>query len=223
MPGRDAGTGGVTGKPKKRGGRPRGLTPGTVTKFKDGTRSRLGLPAKLPQNRLITYAISKVPGGKHAFFDYARQSGIDSIKSVVAAWDALSNTDKRYATVEDLCEKVGVIPRLFFAEVTAIAIEMNNDVSNLVAAAFQPRIVEKSIKTALTTDGFKDREMQLQHSGFAPTPKGSTINVIAAAQAKAAAGAGNENEAGVPDFESLMMSNVAVLRGDEVDNVTEKG
>ncbi len=79
----------------------------------------------------------------------------------------------------------------------ATAFQRNLDVATLLAAVYQPHVVERSIREALKSRGVDDRRLLLTHGGFLPLPKGATINVAAIAGAQASASGKSK---GLPDF-----------------------
>lgn len=143
--------------------------------------------------------------------ELARLSGAEMVKTVVAEWDTYSQTKREYTSLDQLCDRVGVPPADFLSHVVKSAFLANTDLSNILLATAQPRILAKSIKNALLQKGFKDREMLLQATGL--VPKGGGIHVSANAQAiagaKAAAGALGS---GLPSFESEMQRTAEAVR-----------
>jgi hypothetical protein len=174
---------------------------------------------KMPFKGNLSFAISKIPGGKHTFLEFARMSENAEVKNLVAKWDSLKIADKQKCSIDDLCNAMGMRPLDLLKEVTGIAYEYNTDLSNFIAAVAQPRVVEAGIKKAMKPDGVDDRRMLHQHSGFIPSPKGPSITVNASAQAAAAAKTtvqGDDN--GLPDFEQSSRTTVSAIRGDESTN-----
>lgn len=166
----------------------------------------------------LTYAISRIPGGKVTFLEYARLSVNEKVKALLALWDGMNLKTKKDTSIESLCDRVELPPVDLLKEVTGLAYEYNTDLSNFIAAVAQPRVVEAGIKKALKMDGVDDRRMLHQHSGFIPTPKGPSINIGVNASAQAAAAAKNTvqgDESGLPDFETDVSRTVGVIRGDD--------
>lgn len=145
------------------------------------------------------------------FMELARLSDAEMVKAVVAEWDGYSQTRREYTSLDQLCDRVGVAPADFLSHVVKSAFLANTDLSNILLATAQPRIVAKAIKNALLQKGFKDREMLLQASGI--VPKGGGIHVSANAQAiagaKAAAGSVGS---GLPSFEDEMQRTAEAVR-----------
>jgi hypothetical protein len=94
------------------------------------------------------------------------------------AWDALgASEDSSAATADDLCEQIGLSPLDLLKAVAEATLRFSMYTARLRAAVAMPSIVERSIEVALTDQGVADRRMQLQHSGFLPTPAGSQTNI----------------------------------------------
>lgn len=94
------------------------------------------------------------------------------------AWDALGDNEQLSAAAADaVCEQIGLAPLDLLKAVADATIRFAMYTARLRAAVAMPSIVERSIEVALTHQGVADRKMQLQHSGFLPTPAGSQTNI----------------------------------------------
>jgi hypothetical protein len=94
------------------------------------------------------------------------------------AWDALEVSEQLSAAAADaVCEQIGLAPLDLLKAVADATIRFAMYTARLRAAVAMPSIVERSIEVALTDQGVADRKMQLQHSGFLPTPAGSQTNI----------------------------------------------
>jgi hypothetical protein len=135
----------------------------------------LGLDRLPPINPLAVKAI-QVVGSKRRFIEYARLSDDKDVRTLVKTWDGVSPSDRQVLSISDLCAATGLRFSKLLGEVTAQAFEHNSDVSRLIAAVNQPRVVQASIRSAtrLGPDGVKDRQMLLAHSGFLPVPKSAS-------------------------------------------------
>ncbi len=130
---------GITVAPKKKsqfGVKP----PASVSNTSGGARRRLGLvgpsPPKRPLRAPLTRVALQLRGGKHTFMEIARHVKSERIQEVVRRWDALSRTDRRYISLDTLCEAVGVPAGEFLRAVISAAFEQNYDLSRLIAAIF---------------------------------------------------------------------------------------
>lgn len=216
----DGGAGSPEAQEPKRLKQPRKVSSGVkeketaIAKVSGGKTSLATLPFK----GTLKYAASMLPGGKTTFLEYARLSVDPKVKELIHRWDTLSHSQKARVTLDDLCIAVDVPPVDLLKEVAGIAFSMNVDISNLIAAIHQPRVVDRTIKAAMRADGVDDRRMLHQHSGFLPAPRGAQINVSTTVSAQAAAAAKNTvqgEESGLPDFENDAAQTVSALRGDE--------
>jgi hypothetical protein len=163
---------------------------------------------KLPFQGTLAYAASRLPGGKHAFMEYARLCTEERIKALVHRWESLSPSDQRRVSLEELCVACEVDPPELVGAVAAAAFRFNSDVSTLIAAVAHPKVVEASIDRALQPDGIHDRKMLFQHSAFVPVPASSTINVNNLMLSKVAMA----EISGLPDFSDTIMETADVVR-----------
>jgi hypothetical protein len=193
-----------------------------VGKSKAALATKLGIEkeklATLPFKGTLAYATSKITGGKHTFIEFARHSKNEKIMSAVHKWDSLSKVEKGRTSLDMLCTSVDIPPADLLKEVTGIAYELNTDISNFIAAAYQPQVVTAGVKRAMQRDGVDDRRMLYQHSNFIPTNKGTNIAIGVNASAQAAAAAKNTvqgDESGLPDFETDTIRTIASVRGDD--------
>jgi len=93
-------------------------------------------------------------------------------------WDALEVSEQLSAAAADaVCEQIGLASLDLLKAVADATIRFSMYTARLRAAVAMPSIVERSIEVALTDQGVADRKMQLQHSGFLPTPAGSQTNI----------------------------------------------
>jgi hypothetical protein len=107
----------------------------------------------------------------------ARTSDSGAARFLVA-WDALEVSEQLSAAAADaVCEQIGLAPLDLLKAVADATIRFSMYTARLRAAVAMPSIVERSIEVALTDQGVADRKMQLQHSGFLPTPAGSQTNI----------------------------------------------
>lgn len=143
---------GVTVAPKKK--LQFGVKPlASVSNTSGGARRRLGLvgpsPPKRPFRAPLTCVALQLRGGKRTFMGIARHVKSERIQEVVRRWDALSRTDRRYISLDTLCEAVGVPPGEFLRAVISAAFEQNYDLSRLIAAIFDPDRLARHLVEAL--------------------------------------------------------------------------
>lgn len=126
-------------------------------------------------------------------------------------WDSQSDYVKNRWTLDQFAHHSNVPADKIFSVAAKAAFRYNADVSDMIAMASMPQIVETSVKSAKKQTGknsFRDRELLMKHSGFVPVPQGSVINVNNSNQAIAAA----SSSAGVPDFSDTISETADVVR-----------
>jgi hypothetical protein len=125
-----------------------------------GVAKRLGLTRLTPKGGFMTtlgYASYKI-GGKSRFMELARLSDDVDVKKIIAIWDKLSKSDKRYVSLDDLCKAAGVNEHVLLS-----AIIPDNPLSyiawNIIIESMlnRPNIVQTTINKALKPNGYKYR------------------------------------------------------------------
>jgi hypothetical protein len=160
------------------------------------------------QNRAVDYTLSSVlkfiRGGKKSFMELARQApNIDpSLASVIEEWDRLTPTAQRGVNLNQLCEIKGIDPFHFLGVVAEAGLKFSNNASVLIAALSLPKIVQCSIKRALTPEGVEDCKMLFQHAGFIPSPKGTEVRVLN--QIRVSANVNQAADIDLPSFEETI-------------------
>lgn len=157
----------------------------------------------LPGEGSLSLATRYVPGGRDALVRLISLAAADADPDALLwlhVWNSLKPWEQHQVTLDDICAGAGLSPVKLLKIVVGTAFEAGCDVANLVAAASHPKVVQASVRTALTARGVEDRKLLFQHHHFIPVAKGATINVSATAQAQAAAQAQNGDDAGVPSF-----------------------
>lgn len=163
--------------------------------------SRRAAAALVPADKQggLAYAARALPGGRASLMELARLSQHSAVKVIVEEWDRRSRRGRLSTSLEALCDGAGVSPGDFLGEVVKAAFDHNTDVAKLVMAVNIPRVVQNSVKAALTPKGFRDREMLMQATGIAPRGGGGIhVNTTAIAGARANAVA---DQGGLPAFE----------------------
>lgn len=139
-------------------------------------QARLGRRFTSPLNAIAYYM-----GGRKIFFDYARQSDNPEIQKVVQVYDdaykaGAKSFQAEHFDIVDACRQVDIEPSRMLAEVTAIAYDSSIDMGDLISAVNFPKVVEATVKGALTARGVHDRKMLLQHHKFLPLPGKVVLN-----------------------------------------------
>lgn len=164
------------------------------------SRRALALTAQTPGEGGLAYASRALAGGRAALIELARLSGHEGVRAVVSEWDGLGVNRRAHTRLEALCEACEIVPAEFLGHVVEAAFAHNTDVSKLLLAVSAPRIVQKSVKHALTNAGFRDRQMLLEAAHIVPKGGGMTVQAFAAAKANSTAVAAAP-PAGLPRFE----------------------
>jgi hypothetical protein len=157
-----------------------------------------------------------VAGSKRKFLEYARTSEHPGVRALIQKWDGLSRSDRRALTITDLCAASEMKFSTLLAEVTGQAFEHNSDVSKLLAAVSQPRVVKATIDSAiryLGPDGVKDRQMLHSHSNFLPVPKSASTIFRFQQQINNARESDGDEPTSLPSFSNDIIAFNAAQRG----------
>lgn len=151
-------------------------------------------------------------GGRDRFVEFVQMAHLNDMPNAtnwLSVYAKLLPTERKIVSFDDVCAAAGVQPKNLMAEVVSSAMEIGQDVGNLIAASTHPAVVAQLAKSAQRIDGkhaevsHKDRIAFLQSSAsrFLPVSKsGSTVNVNTSASAAAAAAAAASEEPSVPSF-----------------------
>ena len=101
-------------------------------------------------------------------------------RAVVEAAAKLPDRFLDAVTIDDVCAAAGVQPQVILGILVKTVAESTLAASNLVASLVHPEIVRASIESAKEPGprGFRDRQMLLQKSGFAPMPKTQVVQMF---------------------------------------------
>jgi hypothetical protein len=170
--------------------------------------------------------LDELPGGWHTAFaileSIAKKDSESEEAKLMAAWLELQAAHpKDPITPEMIAEAADITPWHMLGLVTEAAFKMRVTVSRLVGALGLDEIMERAVKEAKKSTGFKDRERILQNAGLYPAPSGVTIfnNPTALASARTAMATGIEAAEGLDDFERDTLDSTSFLRG--IDNANE--
>ena len=96
-----------------------------------------------------------------------------------ALYNSLAPSDRGYLALEELAVLAGVNPRELVQTITGALYSQTHERQKAIVLRNQPKIVQKTIKLALTNRGVKDRDMFHRATGFLPMAKGAqtTINL----------------------------------------------
>lgn len=144
-------------------------------------------------------------------------------QQIVFMWDETKESDQHKLKLEVLCSTCGVTQGDFIGMTMSAMHERNLDIGNMIASAAHPKMVEATIENAQRANGFMDRQMMHQHTGFIPTAKGTSIVIDNSKKTLNAGGApiqsipsaeGGGTRLGMPSFEDETMSATRAIRGD---------
>jgi hypothetical protein len=174
----------------------------------------------------LGYIARTIFKGEENMVGYARlvaEDGDTRFQAFVAAWEkergAMVPKGARKSLLSIL-KDTDINSIDFCVEVMRACMKRNIEMSNIYAGLAHPAVVKRNIKSALLAKGVKDREMFLQHSGWLPLPKGSTIQVNAQAAAgvppsnlPVGTGIGEGTErTPLPEFEEMTVEGSKIVR-----------
>ncbi len=164
----------------------------------------------------ISMLAQKLFGGKSAFMEFARLAvHIDvNLAPVVEAYESLPGPQRAAVSIDEICVRYDIDPLHFIGVVGEAVKKYGQNAAIVIASLSFPDVVSRSVKQALTKDGFKDREALMKNQGFVPIPRGHTINVNANAAARADASSAPESK-GLPSFEKSMRDSDDIVRDRE--------
>lgn len=207
-------TGGVPIKDafKGEGGRPnrvRLVLRETARKIqgKDAPIELITLPGVQPLSAMLRM----VEGGRHRIIELLQMAAQNNDPVAWNWWQVyreLPSYARTLVTFDDVCAACGIHPRDLLIVIVSTAMDMGQDVGNLVAAVTHPKVVTALVESAQRIDpklsdtvlriGKEDRHAFLQSRGMLPTPKNTQIHLNASVNAQAAAAASAEPS--VPKF-----------------------
>ena len=147
------------------------------------------------------------------------QDDDERFKRITHAWDEASIRDRDSVRLEDLCAAAEITPDEFLGAVIPVIYRRNQDISRIIAAMAQPKVLEATIQSAQTQWGSLDRQMLHQASGFLPTKARAADPNIRNNRKQTLVAGGKVSSvepgaAGLPSFEADMIEGSKTLRGD---------
>lgn len=161
--------------------------------------------------------------GEAKMISYARlvaEDGDTRFQAFIEAWDKDHQVPMAtHASLTELLKESGINSIDFVVETMRACMKRNMELSNIYAGLTHLGVVKANSKQAMKAKGVKDREMFLQHSGWLPTSKGHTVNVLTQANsnatsvAAAAIGVGEKTEnTPLPSFEEQTVDGSKIVR-----------
>ena len=135
-----------------------------------GVARRLGLNRSLtprPLTSPLALAARRI-GGKSRFIELARLSTDEKVQTLVRRWGSISRSDRRYVSLDDLCEACDVAPEHLLRAVAEAAYVRDWEAGVLlVGAVFDYlRVLEAAARAARTEGGSRKRERLLVQAGI---------------------------------------------------------
>lgn len=157
--------------------------------------------------------IALVPGGMKEFLSWLRAAALrnKTYEPFLESFFQLPASKQNAIELEEMAFTYGISPATMLGDAVEIAYEKKRVLTKLIASVSLPAVVARNIHEAKKADGIEDRRMFLTGAGFLPTPKGSTVNVSANANA-AAAMTTDGAPSGLPDFDDSVVSLSEVIR-----------
>lgn len=119
----------------------------------------------------LDYAFRKV-GGRKAAVELARlaSSNDERLRGLVSGFDSLTPGQRKHRprVLEELCINNGLDPSEFLGICTAVAHRYQLDTSSIVASVELEKIVETGVEMAKKPEGFRDRQLIMEHAQFLP-------------------------------------------------------
>ena len=126
---------------------------------------------------VITPLLKSADGGIERILEAMRAYDDDDAREFIELYDSLTKKDRQYLSLEEIAVASG-IGSLRLAEIAQSAMIMHGQLTTkLLLASNMSKIVNTSIKQALTPKGLADREMMLKAGGVLPVPKGAQIAI----------------------------------------------
>ena len=184
------------------------------------------------EHQMIAHVTRFIPKGRLYVLSTIERAYRNGDPDAALWWNTymdLMPVDRDKVDLDAVCEAAGVAPDRLMGIVVSTAMRMGADMADLVAAASQPQVVQKTVESALRISGKhaaiaqKDREFLFQHHKFIPVARGGSVFVSNTANAQAAAAAA-QNQPSVPTFrESLQGAGDAykAVRGELVGEAEE--
>jgi len=169
----------------------------------------------LPESPLGT-VLRKLPNAAHGRWEglirmlKLVEGEDETLDAFVRRWELCPKQRRLAVTPEDLLAEVGVAPAAFIGKLAEVVFTMGRDTSRLISACAEPMVVEKLAARAQTDEGFNDRRLFLQSSGFAPSPQ-TAINVSQDNRSVSV----SQTAIGLPDMSADAVRFTEIIRGGE--------
>lgn len=140
----------------------------------------------------ITPIITRGAGGIESAIEALEGDDSPNSLQFLKVWKGLRADERRKISFETIILGAGLTTRQFLETLTGALAQQAGDVSRMLIAASQPRVIERVVQGATTLrpifnkngdivgesfGSVKHQELFLKGSGFLPTPKGSTTSI----------------------------------------------
>jgi len=129
------------------------------------------LPEDVEEQAQITPILIKSLGSIKRAIEYLRESDAKEAIAVLKKWDSSKPIMRKKIPLEAFCLSVNVKPKVLIGVIMQAVVEHGSKATELMIAAAQPEIVQKTIKLAKTYRGSDERRIILQNRGVLPSPK----------------------------------------------------
>lgn len=172
----------------------------------------------------VTANIVRACGSVHNAIQALRSDDSEDAKSFILRYESVGPSDRRRLTLEEFIVAAGLSSRRFIEVLTGALMQQCQDVTKMMVAVAQPKVIQATIKAATdqvpitaydpilechkvvgyTNGDTKAMEIFHKATGFLPTPKGSntTINLNQLNQT-ANMGGGDDDDDSPGDLQSM--------------------
>lgn len=157
-------------------------------------------PNRVAEYPKITPILRKLPGGLTFALECLRSSDSPDARRFLAYYDdiRIPRTCRDTLPLEAFGVACGLSASRIMGAIVAAAHVTGAQLGTLIAAVAHPDIVATSIEQAKSAEGERDREWQLKHMNFLPTPRGAQVNVRTVVTNTATADASAQSAAVAP-------------------------
>lgn len=130
----------------------------------------------------LDYALSFIPAGRrmamNSVLEFTFTEDHPRYKEYSELWKLYNETPQRgLKPLEYFCKQAKIKPEDFLGDIVNLAFKHGQNTAKLVASTMLPKVVQRAYKEGAKASGIDDRMAIMRNEGFAPTPKGTTINV----------------------------------------------
>lgn len=114
----------------------------------------------------LDFALRSVRGGKRAVMEEIAPLAMEfepRLEPAIRKWLALTPWQRRFVTLDDLAAEAGLTPGEFLGAIARASFEFTKSITGLIIASSYPKVVQASVKRALTPEGIEDRLMLIQY------------------------------------------------------------